>query len=65
MRGDLVKTTADPFRETGVDEVLLREFGQSILVKGVLKVFEGEGIVENIDICFGDEKSFKIGKITG
>lgn len=49
VRGDFAQARVDRCREAGIGEVGGRQGGKTLAVEGCLKVFERQGIVEDID----------------
>ena len=47
VRADLDEATAGPLGEAGVGEVVLGVVGEGLVIKCVLEVLEGEGIVQD------------------
>lgn len=46
--GNLLKVLVEGAVEAGLGELLLSEVGQTLTVKGVFKMLEGEGVVEDV-----------------
>ena len=58
VRADLDEAATGPVGKAGVGEVVLGVVGEGLVVKGVLEVLEGEGVVQDDGVCQGGSITF-------
>jgi hypothetical protein len=51
MSGDLFKPAIRPIGEARIHEILLSELGETLSIESILDVLQGEGKIEDIDVC--------------